>query len=249
MKAGSSSPAIQRIPGTAPLLITSESWCFPAADASLLSRARQGQPPPDRIWSVSVIRTPSNPFRLDSGHTGKLILGKQKAGMSAEEGKPDWNSTIPGQINSLWPPCLADVDDDTVLEFREQYAPENTGVKYRMPKTAAQVAQPQWVTRSTSGTHRGPSVDPPGQRRLGTQHMMRARAGRKCLERRSGILTSDSKSECYGTRVEALPAYSRGETAVGCRAGPEGGCTFGSYVVHAIGDTKHRISARMAKLP
>jgi hypothetical protein len=70
-----------------------------------------------------VVRTPfSTAFRIDSGHIGKLILGKQKAGISAEEGKPDWNSTIPGQINFLWPPCLADVDDDTLLEFREQYA-------------------------------------------------------------------------------------------------------------------------------
>ena len=62
--------------------------------------------------------------------------------MSAEEGKPLWNSTIPGQINSLRPPCLADVDDDTVLEFREQYAQENTGIKYRMHTIAVQVAQP-----------------------------------------------------------------------------------------------------------
>ena len=145
--------------------------------------------------------------------------------------------------------CVEDIADDNVLEKQEQYAHEKAIVKTTMDKSASQEVPPQWVTGSTSGTHRGPSVDPPGQRRLGTQHMMRARAGRKCLERRSGILTSDSKSECYGTRVEALPAYSRGETAVGCRAGPEGGCTFGSYVVHAIGDTKHRISARVANLP
>ena len=165
------------------------------------------------------------------------------------EGKPDWNSAIPGQINFLWPPSLADVDDDIVLEFREQYAQENTGVKYRMPKTAPQVAQPQWVTRSTSGTHRGPSMDPPGHRRRGTQRARQAQAGRKRLARRSSILTSASTSDGYGTRVAALPAYSRGETAAGSRAVAEGGCTSGSYVVHAIGDTKRRMSARMAKLP
>ena len=169
--------------------------------------------------------------------------------MSAEEGKPDWNSTIPGQINFLWPPCLADVDDDTVLEFREQYAQENTGVKYRMHKTATQVAQPQMVTRSTSGTHRGPSVVPPGRRRLGTQRVREARAGRKWLERRSVILTSDSKSDGYGRRLEALPAYYRVKTAADSRVGPESGCTPGSYVVHAMCDTQHRIPARMAKLP
>jgi hypothetical protein len=49
--------------------------------------------------------------------------------------------------------------------------------------------------------------------------------------------------------MEALPAYFRGETAAGSRAVQEGGCTSGSYVVYAIGSTKHRISARMAKLP
>src|ERR1035438_2632783 len=118
-----------------------------------------------------------------------------------------------------------------------------------MHKTATQVAQPQWVTRSTSGTHRGPSVVLPGHCRLGTQRVRQAQAGRKCLERRSGIPTSASKSEGYGTRVEALPAYSRGETAAGSRAVPECCCTSGSYVVHAICDTQHRIPARMAKLP
>jgi hypothetical protein len=204
---------------------------------------------PGGIWIAGVVWTLSSPFRLDLGHTGKLILGKQKAGMSAAEGKPDWNSAIPGQINSFWPPCLADVGDDTVLEFQEQYAQENTGVKYRMHKTATQVAQPQWVTRSTSGTHRSPSVVPPGQRRLGTWLVRQTRVERKWLERRSGTLTSDSKSECYGTRVEARPGYYRGETAAGSGASPEGGCTSGSHVVHAISDTKHRISARMAKLP
>ena len=118
-----------------------------------------------------------------------------------------------------------------------------------MHKTAQQVAQPQWVTRSTSGTHRGPSVVPPGRRRLGTQRARQARAERKCLERRSGILTSALKPKGYGTRVEASPTYYRGKTAAGSRAGPEGGCTSGSYVVHAIGDAKHWISARTAKLP
>src|ERR1039457_3559849 len=103
--------------------------------------------------------------------------------------------------------------------------------------------------RSTSGTHRGPSVVPPGHRRLGTQRVRQARAERKCLERRSDIRTSDSKSEGYGTRVEAPPAYSRDETAAGSRAVPECGCTSGSHGVHAICDTQHRIPARMAKLP
>src|ERR1035441_2107301 len=103
--------------------------------------------------------------------------------------------------------------------------------------------------RSTSGTHRSPLVVPPGCRRLGTQCVRQARAARKCLERRSDILTSTSKSDGYGTHMEALPAYFRGETAAGSRAVQEGGCTSGSYVVYAIGSTKHRISARMAKLP
>jgi hypothetical protein len=148
--------------------------------------------------------------------------------MSAEEGKPDWNSTIRGQINFLWPPCLADVDDDTVLGFREQYAQENTGVKNRMHKTAPQVAQPQWVTRSTSGTHRGPSVIPPGRRRLGTQRARQARAGRKCLACRRSILTSAAKPKGYGIRMEASPTYSRGKTAANSRPIMEGGCTSGS---------------------
>src|ERR1022692_4907189 len=47
-----------------------------------------------------------------------------------------------------------------------------------------EVVQPQMVTRSTSGRHRGPSVVPPGQRRLGTQRARQARTGRKWLERR-----------------------------------------------------------------
>ena len=36
---------------------------------------------------------------------------------------------LPGQINFLWRSCVADVDDDNVLEFREQYAPEIAKVK------------------------------------------------------------------------------------------------------------------------
>src|ERR1035438_2776086 len=64
--------------------------------------------------------------------------------------------------------CVADVDDGNVLEFRAQYAQEKAGVKNRMHKTASQVAQPQRVTRSTSEIHLGPSVVPPGHRRLGT---------------------------------------------------------------------------------
>jgi hypothetical protein len=31
--------------------------------------------------------------------------------------------SLPGQINFLWRPCVADVDDDNLLEFREQRAP------------------------------------------------------------------------------------------------------------------------------
>ena len=169
--------------------------------------------------------------------------------MSAEEGKTDWNSTIPGQINFLWRHASPTLMMTPCWRLGSNTRKENTGVKYRMHKTATQVIQTQWVTRSTSGAHRGPSVVSPGRHRLGTQCVRQARAERKCLERRSGNPTSASKSEGYGTRVEALPAYFRGKPAAGSRAVPEGGCTSGSHMVHAIGDTKHRISARMAKLP
>src|ERR1035441_10693470 len=40
------------------------------------------------------------------------------------------------------------------------------------------------VMRSTSGTHRGPFVVPPGHRRVGTQRARQERTGRKWLERR-----------------------------------------------------------------
>ena len=38
--------------------------------------------------------------------------------------------------------CVAAVDDDNVLEFREQYAQEKARIKNTMHKTASQVAQP-----------------------------------------------------------------------------------------------------------
>lgn len=53
-------------------------------------------------------------------------------------------------------------------------------------KTAPQVSQPQMVTRSTSGTHRGISRVPPDHRRLGTGFAREVGGGRKCVERRMG---------------------------------------------------------------
>ena len=43
---------------------------------------------------------------------------------------------------------------------------ENAIVKCTMTQIAPQVMQPQTLTRSTSGTHRGPSRVPPGQHHL-----------------------------------------------------------------------------------
>ena len=42
--------------------------------------------------------------------------------------------------------CVADVDGDNILTFREQYAQEKAIVKNTTDKSASQVVQPQRVT-------------------------------------------------------------------------------------------------------
>src|ERR1035438_3409843 len=92
--------------------------------------------------------------------------------------------SLPGQINFLWRPCVADVDGDNVLDFRGQYAQENAAFRRKNAENAPQVAKLQWVTRPTWEIHRGPSVVPPGHCRLGT---LRARQERRILQ----ALTTD----------------------------------------------------------
>jgi len=69
---------------------------------------------------------------------------------------------------------------------RKDSAHAKVKVKPTKVKTATQLLQPQRVTRSTSGTHRGISRVPPEHRRLGTGFARERRGGRKCVERRIG---------------------------------------------------------------
>jgi hypothetical protein len=86
----------------------------------------------------------------------------------------------------------------------------------------------------TPGPLRGPSGAPPSGNVACEASESRKEVPGAQDEEGSGILTSASKPKGYGTRVEALPAYYRGKTAAGSRAVPEGSCTSGSYVMHAM---------------
>ena len=70
---------------------------------------------------------------------------------------------------------------------------ENDLVKCTMTVFAPQVAQPQELTRSTSGPHRGPSVVPPGH-----PHLRKPFAGHIEVLRRLRV------PEVVGTEAESL---------------------------------------------
>ena len=81
---------------------------------------------------------------------------------------------------------LAMSDPGSSIVVRKDSAHAKVNVKPTNTKTAAQLPQPQRVTRSTSGTHRSISRGPPEQRRLGTGFAGDRGGGRKCVKRRMG---------------------------------------------------------------
>jgi len=87
---------------------------------------------------------------------------------------------------------------------------------------------------ATPGLLQGASGAPPDGNAACKAGASRKEGAGKQAEAGNGILTSASKSESYGTCVQALPEYYRGKPAVGRRAVPESNRTSGSCVVHTI---------------
>ena len=111
-------------------------------------------------------------------------------------------------------------------------------------KTAPQISQPQRVTRSTSGTHRGISRVPPRPPPAGDRVCAEGRRENQVCRTQDGpghaAITSIATSESYAFHAETLPEYYRNQIAAGSSAVPESHCTSGSCVAHATGDTEPR---------
>jgi hypothetical protein len=90
---------------------------------------------------------------------------------------------------------------------RRDAAQENAAVKIKSLKTIPQVLQPQRVTRSTSGIHRGISGVSLEQRRLKARPARNGRGGRKNVERRM-------------KKEEPAPQVLQNPRVTGTRRGP-----------------------------
>src|ERR1035438_5964684 len=113
---------------------------------------------------------------------------------------------------------------------RKDSAHAKASVKPTKTKTAPQLLQPQRVTRSTSGTHRGISRPPPERHHLGTGFAQGQRGGRKVVERRMGQAFFERASN--GLRrsfVTSRRPHARRRPSVGwvCRIGCRAGGKYG----------------------
>ena len=92
---------------------------------------------------------------------------------------------------------------------RKDTANARMNVKPTKVKTAAQVLQPQIVTRSTSGTHRGIAGVPPEPRRLGIGLARESGGVRKCVERRMGQAAPPSQVQQHQRVTRSTRGHSR----------------------------------------
>jgi len=76
---------------------------------------------------------------------------------------------------------------------RKDAAQENEPIKSKRAEIASQVLQPQRVTRSTSGTHRGITVVPQEQRRLKEGPARKVRGGKQSVEPRTTRIAPSSE--------------------------------------------------------
>ena len=101
--------------------------------------------------------------------------------------------------------------------MRKDTANARMNVKPTKVKTAAQVLQPQIVTRSTSGTHRGIAGVPPEPRRLGIGLARESGGVRKCVERRMGQAAPPSQVQQHQRVTRSTRRHFRSITGAGLR--------------------------------